>query len=292
MALTVNTNIASLTAQRALVGTNRSLQTSMARLSTGLRINSAKDDAAGLAISDKMTTQIRGMNQAVRNANDGISMAQTAEGAIQESTNLLQRMRELAVQAANGTYGDEERASLNDEFNQLQQEISRIATKTEFNGKQVLMGSIDGTTLQVGANAGDTITISLGTSAMTASGLGVTLGSVNYSGTTPLTASASGVGIWTASAATNALGLIDTALNTIDTFRGKLGAIQSRLESTVNNLMNISENVSAAKSQIMDADFAAETANLTRTQILQQAGVAMISQANMLPQTALALLQQ
>ena len=299
MALTVNTNIASLTAQRALVGTNRSLQTSMARLSTGLRINSAKDDAAGLAISDKMTTQIRGMNQAVRNANDGISMAQTAEGAIQESTNLLQRMRELAVQAANGTYGDEERASLNDEFNQLQQEISRIATSTEFNGKQVLMGDMDGTTLQVGANAGDTITINLGTSAMTASGLGVSLGGTstinitNSAGSVIGTSTvATGVGIATASAATGALALIDTALNTIDTFRGKLGAIQSRLESTVNNLMNISENVSAAKSQIMDADFAAETANLTRTQILQQAGVAMISQANMLPQTALALLQQ
>jgi flagellin len=297
MSLTVNTNIASLTAQRNLVGTNRSLQTSMARLSSGLRINSAKDDAAGLAISDKMTTQIRGMNQAVRNANDGISMAQTAEGAIQESTNLLQRMRELAVQAANGTYGDEERASLNDEFNQLQQEISRIATSTEFNGKQVLMGSMDGTTLQVGANAGDTITITLGTSAMTASGLGVALRSTTtsytYSGSIAVgsTTTTTGIGITTASAATSALSLIDAALNTIDTFRGKLGAIQSRLESTVSNLMNISENTAAARSRIMDADFAAETANLTRAQILQQAGVAMLSQANAIPQTALALLQ-
>jgi flagellin len=274
MSLTVNTNIASLTAQRNLVGTNKSLQTSLARLSSGLRINSAKDDAAGLALSDKMTGQIRGLNQAVRNANDGISMAQTAEGALQESTNLLQRMRELAVQSANGTYGSSERSSLNDEFTQLREEIGRIATATKFNGTQVLMGDMNSTTLQVGPNNGDTITINVGSTAMNASGLGV-----------------NSLAIATMSGATAALSAIDTALNNIDTFRGKLGAIQSRLESTVSNLMNISENVSAAKSQIMDADFAAETANLTRAQILQQAGVAMLSQANAIPQAALALLK-
>jgi flagellin len=276
MSLTVNTNIASLTAQRNLVGTQASLQTSLERLSSGLRINSAKDDAAGLALSDKMTGQIRGLNQAVRNANDGISMAQTAEGALQESTNLLQRMRELAVQSANGTYGTSERNSLNTEFQQLQQEITRIANKTVFNGKQVLMGSMNGTTLQVGANAGDTITMSVGTATMTASGLQV---------------NASNATIGTTGAASTALGKIDAALSAIDIFRGKLGAIQSRLDSTVSNLMNISENVSSAKSQIMDADFAAETANLTRAQILQQAGVAMLSQANAIPQAALALLK-
>jgi flagellin len=275
MSLTVNTNIASLTAQRNLVGTQSSLQTSLARLSSGLRINSAKDDAAGLALSDKMTGQIRGLNQAVRNANDGISMAQTAEGALQESTNLLQRMRELSVQAANGTYGSSERASLDDEFQQLSEEISRIANGTTFNGAHPLTGSMGSITFQVGPNAGSVnqITFSLAKD-MTAGGLGV-----------------SGLAITTASGATGALSAIDTALASIDTFRGTLGAIQSRLDSTVSNLMNISENLSAAKSQIMDADFAAETANLTRTQILQQAGVAMLKQANAIPQAALALLQ-
>ncbi len=273
MSLTVNTNIASLTAQRNLVGTNRALQTSMARLSSGLRINSAKDDAAGLALSDKMTAKIRGMNQAVRNANDGISMAQVAEGAVQESTNLLQRMRELAVQAANGTYGTDERASLNDEFTQLQAEITRIADTTEFNGKDVLQGGLSGITFQVGADAGQKITLNV-TGSFGASGLGVNALSVT-----------------TMSAASGAITAIDTALGSVDTFRGKLGAVQSRLESTVSNLMNISENVSAARSRITDADFAAETANLTRAQILQQAGVAMLSQANTIPQAALALLQ-
>jgi flagellin len=298
MSLTVNTNIASLTAQRNLLGTQSSLQTSLARLSSGLRINSAKDDAAGLALSDKMTGQIRGMNQAVRNANDGISMAQTAEGALQESTNLLQRMRELAVQSANGTYGSSERSSLNDEFAQLQAEISRIANKTVFNGKHVLLSGSMNVTLQVGANAGDTIAINVGSAAMTASALGVggagTSTTYTYSGsviTASATTSTTGLGIASASAATHAISMIDTALGTIDTFRGKLGAIQSRLESTVSNLMNISENVSAAKSQIMDTDFAAETANLTRAQILQQAGVAMLKQANAIPQAALTLLQ-
>jgi flagellin len=273
MSLTVNTNIASLTAQRNLVGTNRSLQISMARLSSGLRINSAKDDAAGLALSDKMTAKIRGLNQAVRNANDGISMAQVAEGAVQESTNLLQRMRELAVQAANGTYGDDERASLNDEFTQLQAEITRIAGATEFNGKMVLQGSLNGISFQVGADAGQKITLNV-TGSFGASGLGVEAETVS-----------------TVAAASGAISAIDAALGSIDTFRGQLGAIQSRLESTVSNLMNISENVSAARSRIMDADFAEETANLTRAQILQQAGVAMLSQANAIPQTALALLQ-
>ncbi|RKY23936.1 MAG: flagellin FliC, partial [Planctomycetota bacterium] len=174
----------------------------------------------------------------------------------------------------NGTYGTSERSSLNEEFTQLQAEIKRIAEKTEFNGKSVLLGSMDQTKLQVGPNAADTITISVGGASMTASGLNI-----------------DGNSVGTVSAASSAITAIDGALSTIDTFRGKLGAVQSRLESTVNNLMNISENVAAARSRIMDADFAAETANLTRTQILQQAGVAMLSQANAIPQSALALLQ-
>jgi flagellin len=275
MSLTVNTNIASLTAQRNLVSTNSSLQTSLARLSSGLRINSAKDDAAGLAISDKMTGQIRGLNQAVRNANDGISLAQTAEGALQESTNLLQRMRELAVQSANGTYGTSERGSLNDEFQQLADEITRIANNTKFNGSVLLSGGFGSVTLQVGPDQGQKITLSAAaTGDKTIHGLAL-----------------SGATVSTIAKASAALALIDTALTTIDTTRGKLGAIQSRLDSTVSNLMNISENVSAARSQIMDADFAAETANLTRAQILQQAGVAMLKQANAIPQAALTLLQ-
>jgi len=275
MSLTVNTNIASLTAQRNLLSSQASLETSLARLSSGLRINSAKDDAAGLAISDKMTGQIRGMNQAIRNANDGISLAQTAEGAMQESTNLLQRMRELAVQSANGTYGTSNRTSMNDEFQQLSAEITRIANNSKFNGTVLLNGTMGSTTLQVGADAGQTITMSAAaTGNKTAAGLSVA------------TATVLSVG-----AATTAIGKIDTALAAIDTSRGKLGAIQSRLDSTVSNLMNISENVSAARSRIMDANFASETANMTRAQILQQAGISMLSQANKLPQAALALLK-
>jgi flagellin len=275
MSLTVNTNIASLTAQRNLVGTNRSLQTSMARLSSGLRINSAKDDAAGLAISDKMTAQIRGMNQAVRNANDAISLAQTAEGAMQEMTNLLQRMRELAVQSANDTYGSTERGSLDDEYQALALEITRISDNAEFNGTKLLDGSVASLTFQVGANdSGDNQIVFTMPTAMDAATL---MGAVG-----DITDQANSL---------TAIGAVDTALATVDQNRGDLGAIQSRLESTVSNLMNVSENVSAARSRIMDADFAAETANLTRAQILQQAGVAMLSQANAIPQTALALLQ-
>ncbi len=272
MSLTVNTNIASLTAQRNLVGTQSSLQTSLARLSSGLRINSAKDDAAGLALSDKMTAQIRGLNQAVRNANDGISMAQTAEGAMQETTNLLQRMRELTVQAGNGNYGAGELASMQTEFSQLQDEIGRIAVTTKFNGSVLLSGGIAGTAFQVGADFGGNYQVSLTIGNMTKAGLAISTIAINASQAAAATA-------------------IDAALSAVDTARGQLGAFQSRLESTVSNLMNISENVSAARSRIMDADFATETANLTRAQILQQAGVAMLKQANAIPQAALTLLQ-
>ena len=496
MALVVNTNVSSLNAQRNLVGTNRSLTRSIQRLSSGLRINSAKDDAAGLAISDRMTSQIRGLNQAIRNANDGISLAQTAEGALQESTNILQRMRELAVQSANDTNSASDRASLQDEVNQLQSEMDRIRNTTEFNGRKLLNGDAQDMKFHVGARANQTITFSIraagaqdlgnntvsGTNQSQNQGTGqatsaadsitagqntvaaqtvtisgskgsetteiaqyataetiasqindisgstgvsatatneVTLGSLQSSGTvsmtlgsggttatisaavttsdltnladeinkvagqtgitaevssgtitltqaegkdiniedftnsaggtiavtgaggdaesltsgghdstivagtvtlssnTAFTASSNidadngsifnnasadevnsstasyvtGVDISTQSGANDAIDVIDAALASIDEIRSGLGAIQNRFESTTANLMSVSENISASRSRIMDADFAEETANMTRAQILQQSGTAMLAQANTLPQAALTLLQ-
>ncbi len=495
MALVVNTNVSSLNAQRNLVGTNRSLTRSIQRLSSGLRINSAKDDAAGLAISDRMTSQIRGLNQAIRNANDGISLAQTAEGALQESTNILQRMRELAVQAANDTNSASDRASLQDEINQLQSEMDRIRNTTEFNGRKLLNGDAEDMKFHVGARENQVITFSIraagaqdlgnnyvnainqsanqgtgqGTSAaasitvgdntvaaqtLTISGakgsatvdiaadstaetiasrinaksgstgvtatatnevtidnlassgtVSMTLGSggttatvsaavttsdlsnlaseINkVSGKTGITAEVdgdsitltqiegkdinienftnsaggtvdvtgaggdavqltsggtdstvmagtveldsnssftassniaasagsifnsnadqvnsssvdyvTGVDISTQSGANDAIKIIDSALAAIDEIRSGLGAIQNRFESTTANLMSVSENISASRSRIMDADFAQETANMTRAQILQQSGTAMLAQANTLPQAALTLLQ-
>jgi flagellin len=272
--LTVNTNIASLNAQRNLTGSQSTLNTSLQRLSSGLRINSAKDDAAGLAISNRMTSQINGLNQAARNANDGISLAQTAEGALDEVTSMLQRMRELAVQSVNGTNSSSDRASLDAEFNELVSEIERVADTTTFNGQYVLNGTMADTAFQVGANQGETITVSIN-SDMQTNALGI-------DGT---------VGVDSAANASAAITSIDSAITSVDSFRGTLGAVQSRFESTIANVANISENVSAARSRIVDADFALETANLTKAQILQQAGVAMLSQANQLPQTALSLLQ-
>jgi len=273
--LTVNTNIASLNAQRNLTGSQSALNTSLQRLSSGLRINSAKDDAAGLAISNRMTSQINGMNQAARNANDAISLSQTAEGALDEVTSMLQRMRELAVQSVNDTNTSADRVSLNSEFSQLRAEIQRVATTTSFNGKNVLDGSLSTAVFQVGADAGDTIQ--------------VTISKPMSYGTNGLNIQSNGVS--TAAKASSAITALDTALATVDNFRGTLGAVQSRFESTIANVSNIAENVSAARSRIMDADFALETANLTKAQILQQAGVAMLAQANQLPQTALSLLQ-
>jgi flagellin len=271
--LTVNTNIASLNAQRNLTGTQGTLNTSLQRLSSGLRINSAKDDAAGLAISNRMTAQIRGLNQAARNANDGISLAQTAEGALDEVTNMMQRMRELAVQAANGSNSTSDRNSLNDEYQQLKEEITRISLTTSFNGSEVLDGGMGSVKFQVGAEAGETITVSINQD-MTASGLLL-----------------SNTFVTSAAYASQAITKLDNAIANVDEFRGKLGAVQSRFESTIANVSNVAENVSAARSRIVDADFALETASLTKAQILQQAGVAMLSQANQLPQTVLSLLQ-
>ncbi len=397
MALTINTNVASMNAQRNLGKSQNDLNQSMERLSSGLRINSAKDDAAGLAISDRMTAQIRGLNQASRNANDGISMSQTAEGALQESTNILQRMREIAVQSANDTNSASDRASLNDEIIQLKEEIDRIAVTTEFNGRKVIDGTMTDATFQVGANAGVNQTISfsidsartadlgdevgyiayvpevLATAATTASG-GFAFTAVTGSSTASISVAITNGGTAASVVTTNSTGSIsvavqnltaasgstsaniaaiinadaaasafvtavgdsteidaaigamalsggiteieaagtttvnnlsvasrsqavvtiasiDGALEDIDSIRGGLGAVQNRFESTIANLNNVSENLSAARSRILDADIAMETSAMTKSNILQQAGVSILSQANQTPQLALQLLQ-
>ncbi len=272
MAIVINTNIASLNAQRNLSSSQLGLNRSMQRLSSGLRINSAKDDAAGLAISDRMTAQIRGLNQAARNAQDGISLAQTAEGALNETTNLLQRMRELAVQSANDTNTSADRGSLNAEFSQLVSEITRISDQTQFNNRGVLNGSVNGAVFHIGANAGQTITLSIADHDATA-------------------LSVNGLTVSTQGHANSAITQIDKAIGTVDGTRGKLGAVMNRLESTIANLSNVSENISASRSRIIDADIAQETSAMTKNNILQQAGVSVLAQANQTPQLALSLLQ-
>ncbi|PIF34898.1 flagellin [Delftia sp. 60] len=289
MASIINTNLVSLNAQRNLSTSQSSLSTTMQRLSSGLRVNSAKDDAAGLAIAERMNAQVRGMNVAMRNANDGISMAQTAEGALGKIGDSLQRMRELAVQAANDTNGSTDRDSLNKEFQQLAQEIARIVGSTSFNGRQ-LLNSTDATVFQVGANTGadNQITISaVNLSVAAPGGLGVT-------GTPPTLSGALGSLLGASSSAADArlsMAAIDTALDEVNNTRATFGAAQNRFEAVISNLQVASENTAAARSRIMDADFAAETANLSRTQILQQAGTAMVAQANQLPQSVLKLIQ-
>ena len=376
----INTNIASLNAQRNLNASQSSLAMSLQRLSSGLRINSAKDDAAGLAISQRFTAQINGLNQAARNANDGISLAQTAEGALAEVTNNLQRIRELAVQSRNATNSTTDRAALQTEAAQLKAEIDRVATTTSFNGVKLLDGSFTNQAFQVGANVGETITVSgivnaqsaaLGTStiaqvtgaaataftAITAGDLqinGTSVGAIaldtnaanraasiaaavnSVSGTTNVyatvlnstqvtltnssggsvivnafgaTASTANTGLTAATTAPTtvtgfaaldissvagadtAMTQMDAALSAVNTARATLGAVQNRFSSTVANLQTVAENLSASRSGIQDTDFAAETANLTRAQILQQAGTAMLAQANALPQNVLALLK-
>jgi len=380
----INTNIASLNAQRNLNASQNSLAVSLQRLSSGLRINSAKDDAAGLAISDRFTAQIKGLNQAARNANDGISLAQTAEGALGEVTNNLQRIRELAVQSSNATNSSSDRTAMQAEVSQLLNEIDRVANQTSFNGVKLLDGSFSGAVFQVGANAGESITVAsitdaniaaigsvsqasgaaltVSASAITgfataiASG-GVTLNGVNIgaigsatsaaeragqlvnainntsaqhgvgavyntatgqitlssaaavvvAGTTNLATVAgyangtlgsvtttTGIGGLDVSSYANAqlaIQLADSALATVNSTRATLGAVQNRFSSVVANLQTAAENLSASRSRIMDADFAAETANLTRAQILQQAGTAMLAQANAEPNNVLALLR-
>ena len=280
----INTNIMSLTAQRNLNRSQNAMQTSLQRLSSGLRINSAKDDAAGLAITTRFSAEISGLNQAVRNSNDGISLAQVAEGALQEITTNLQRMRELAVQSANGTYTSGDRTSLEKEVSALKAEITRITNAVEFNGVKVL-GSATSLTFQVGADgavggaSGSIHQISLSTvsvASASTTGIGSALGT--------------SLSITTQGAARSAIAMIDTMLDRVSSVRSDFGTIQNRFESVVRNLQNVSENLSASRSRIQDADFASETAALTRNQILQQAGIAMLSQANAAPQSVLSLL--
>jgi flagellin len=376
----INTNVASLTAQRNLSKSQDTLNTAMQRLSSGLRINSAKDDAAGLAITQRMTSQIKGMDQAARNANDGISLAQTAEGALVETTNNLQRIRELAVQSSNATNTSTDRAALQTEVQSLKDEIDRVANTTSFNGVKLLDGSFTGGVFQVGANAGETITVgsivdsnlaalgdvstastestavtSIGTGAALAGSLtinGTDIGALaavgtaaergqqmvdainNVSTTTGVNAyidsttnkivmtsesditlggtddgsltGFDGAGAQSATA-TNVTGLttmdvssfagsqlaikqVDSALESINTARANLGAVQNRFTSVVSSLQTTSENLSASRSRIQDADFAQETANMSRAQVLQQAGTSMLAQANSSPQSVLKLL--
>ncbi len=282
MPLTINTNIASLNAQRNLNMSQGSLATSMQRLSSGLRVNSAKDDAAGLAIAERMNAQVRGMNVAVRNANDGISMSQTAEGALSQVSNSLQRMRELAVQSRNSTNSSSDKDSLNKEFAQLQAEIGRVLGGTTFNGKHILGADATALTFQIGANttADDAITI-----ATTNMALDPTIAAVTDSSTALIDASANFSAIGTV------IDNIDHALDNINDTRATFGATQSRFDAIITNLQTGVENQSAARSRIMDADFAAETANMSRAQVLQQAGTAMVAQANQLPNQVLKLLQ-
>jgi flagellin len=381
MAQSINTNVASLNAQRNLNRSQGLLNQSLERLSTGLRINSAKDDAAGLAISERFTTQIRGLNQAVRNASDGISLAQTAESALAELTNNLQRIRELAVQSANASNSASDRAALDAEVQQRIAEVDRIAKQTNFNGVKVLDGSFGTATFQVGANVGETISVSL-TTDVTAAAIGTvntvtgaafdmsdvteanfvnvdftdadanvlgnvdvaagataqeavdSINSANISGIsafvngdgqiqilssvgavtmgetvaagdntlgldTVVTADEAaaaattlgGMSVDTVAGANFAIARIDSALTDVNGLRGNLGAIQNRFESTIINLQTVSENLAASRGRIQDADFAAETAALTKAQILQQAGVSVLAQANAQPQLALSLLQ-
>jgi len=382
MALTINTNVASLNAQRNLSSSSMNLATSLQRLSSGLRINSAKDDAAGLAISERMTTQVKGMNVAMRNANDGISLAQTAEGSLSSVSGSLQRIRELAVQSANATNSSTDRAALDTEAQQLKNEIDRVATQTNFNGVKLLDGSFSNKDFQIGANSGETITVgsivdatsanlgtttaaSVSTAAATAftaiaagditiadaGGTAINVGAVATdtsateraaglraainavsdqtgvyatndtattvtltsahditttiattatTATTGITAGTATAGtttgfstldLSTVSGANTAIGTMDAALTAVNTARADLGAVQSRFQSVVSNLAVNSENISAARGRIQDTNFAAETANLTKNKILQQAGTAMLAQANQLPQNVLTLLR-
>jgi flagellin len=279
MPMTINTNLISMNAQRNLNGSQSSLATSMQRLSSGLRVNSAKDDAAGLAIAERMNAQVRGMNVAVRNANDGISLGQTADGALASIGDSLQRMRELAVQARNSTNSNSDKDSLNLEFTQLSEEIGRVLGGTTFNGKAILGADAGTLTFQVGANVSVNDSIDIATSNMTQNVTITTVTSASIGSAADATALATVI--------TN----IDLALDEINSQRAVFGASQNRFQAVITNLQTSVENQSAARSRIMDADFASETANMSRAQILQQAGTAMVAQANQLPQNVLRLLQ-
>jgi len=276
----INTNVSALYSQNALKVNARAMSSAMEQLSTGSRVNSAKDDAAGLAIGQNMTAQVRGLNQAVRNANDGINMMQTAEGAMVEQSNMLQRMRELAVQSVNGTLSTSQRGYLNAEFGQLNSQIDNIATQTTWNSQVLLDGTNTNSVnavagqfdFQVGKDATQTISVTIG--AMTGIGLGI-----------------SNLGIATAATASASLTTIDTALDTLNSTRATIGAGINRLTYATDNLTNISANVTASRSSIMDTDYATASTQLSKTQIIQQASTAMLAQANQQPQSVLALLK-
>ena len=308
MALYVNTNVSSINAQRKLTNATNSLNVSYQRLASGLRINSAKDDAAGLQISDRLTSQINGLNQGNRNTNDGIALAQTIEGALDETTNMLQRIRTLAVQSANGTNTAEDRKAIQQEVTQLSHEISRIANQTTFAGKTILQGKDKGLipadgkiTFQVGANAGDTLALNW-SQAFTMEGIASqaklefknALADASKGGLL-LTGGNTGKSLarWsvsTANAATATLTNIDKFIQVVDSKRAALGALQNRMESTIRNQANISENEADARSRIRDTDFASETAALTQNNIIQQASQSVLAQANQRPTIALSLL--
>jgi flagellin len=276
MGLSVYNNVEAMNAHRLLSNTNSQLSKSMERLSSGLRINRAADDAAGLAVSEGMRSQIRGMNVASRNAQDGVSMVQVADGALSNVGDMLQRVRDLAVQASNGTLTDQQRGNLDTEVQQVLTEIGKTGTDTEFNGLKILAGSVataaSAVTLQVGANANQNIAFVIAT--VSASDLGI-----------------SGIAVSTAASASAAIASLDAAINTVTTNRANLGAIQNRLESTINRLGMTSENVQAAESRIRDADMASEMIDFTKNQILQQSGTAMLAQANQAPSSILSLLR-
>jgi len=304
MALYVNTNVSSLNAQRQMVNSGNALDTAYARLSSGNRINSAKDDAAGMQIASRLTAQINGLDQGIRNANDGISLAQTAEGALDEVSNMFQRMRTLAAQAANGSNTDSDRAALQLELRQLGKEVNRVATDTTFGGKNLLDGSYSAQ-FQVGANTAQTISFTM-TAASSWDGSTVSLnsfkvsdvgavateiaGTIAGSGAATAFANASSLSFTSIDKAQSMLGAVDAMIGAIDAKRAELGAVQNRFASNIRNQQNISENLSAARSRIKDADFAAETAALTKAQILQQASSSILAQANSRPQSALQLL--
>lgn len=279
----INTNVKSLVAQNAMTVNNRSMDKAMQQLSTGKRINSAADDAAGLAISNKMTAQIRGLNQAVRNANDGISMLQTAEGATQEITNMLQRMRELAVQAANDTYTASDRSALNAEVTSLSAEITRISDNTEWNGMKLFTAKSAGSAGGIGVSG--KVTLQVGIGGTSGNQFSVKLKDIDAA------LKLSGVSLTTSSGATKALATLDSAIKAVDTDRSKFGATMNRLTYAIDNLTNISQNAQASRSRIMDTDYAQATTELARSQIIQQAATAMLAQANQAPQSVLSLLR-
>jgi flagellin len=287
MSTSINTNLVSMNAQRNQAASQSSLATSMQRLSSGLRVNSAKDDAAGLAIAERMNAQVKGMNVAIRNSNDGISLAQTAEGAMGKTGDMLQRMRELAVQARNGTNNSSDKDSLDKEFGELAKEVQRTLGGTTFNGKSII-GSDAGTlTFQVGAGTTTNDSIDIVTTDMTADGSITAVAGTDNTGASRATIDSAA----TAGDIATVIDNIDGAIDKINSQRASLGATQNRFDAVISNLQVSVENQSASRSRILDADFAAETANLSRSQVLQQAGNAMVAQANQLPQQVLALLR-